>query len=202
MSVDADFRASTLYVVRHGQTEENAAGILTGQNDSPLTELGRVQARKNGALLKELVGDLSRADFFSSSLHRACTTMELLRARAGLAPLAYRADRRLMEASMGDWSGAIYDQLKVTDKARWEAREADRWNWTAPRGESYAQLHARVGEFLATLRRDAVIVCHQGSARAIRSHYLKLSVEQTVRYTQPNAGIMKLSGGQESYYGD
>ncbi|MBI3674988.1 MAG: histidine phosphatase family protein [Proteobacteria bacterium] len=202
MSAGADFRARTLYVIRHGQTQENAAGLLTGQNDSPLTDLGRAQARKNGVLLKELASDLSRLDFFASSLHRACTTMEILRDGAGLPPLAYRADRRLMEADMGDWSGAVYDDLKVIDKARWDARENDRWNWVMPNGESYAQLHERVGAFLQTLRRDSVIVCHQGSARAIRSHYLRLSVEHTVRYTQPNAGIMKLSEGVESYWGD
>ena len=158
MSAGADFRALTLFVVRHGQTEDNAAGILSGQNDSPLTDLGRAQARKNGVLLKELAGDLSRTDFFASSLHRACTTMEILREGASLSPRAYRADRRLMESDFGDWSGTNYDQLKVVDKARWDARERDRWNWVAPHGESYAQLHKRVGPFLETLRRDAVIL--------------------------------------------
>lgn len=196
------FRTYTLYVVRHGQTRDNADGVLSGQNDSPLTERGRDQARANGVRLKELAGDLLHYDFFASSLHRTCTTMELLREAAGLLPLGYHADRRLMEGDYGDWSGKIYDRLQFDDKERWDAREADRWNWVAPHGESYKQLHHRVGQFLETLRRDTVIVCHQGSARAIRAHYLKLGIEHTVRYTQANAGIMKLSAAAESYYGE
>ena len=34
-----------LYVARHGQDGDNARGILNGQRDQPLTELGRQQAR-------------------------------------------------------------------------------------------------------------------------------------------------------------
>jgi broad specificity phosphatase PhoE len=196
-----DFRDLTLYVIRHGQTEENANGLLSGQNDSPLTDLGRAQARANGLLLQKHAGDLARYDFFASSLHRTCCTMEIVREAAGLPPRGYHADRRLMEADFGDWSGRVYDDLKVTDKAGWDAREADRWNFTPPGGQSYAQVHARVGNFLATLRRDAVIVCHQGSVRSIRSHYLRLNAEQTVWHTVANAGIMKLSAGAETLFG-
>ena len=46
---------------------------------SPLTAKGREQARANGRLLKELAGDLSGFDFYASSLHRTCVTMELMR---------------------------------------------------------------------------------------------------------------------------
>src|SRR5580698_11186366 len=97
-----DFRALTLYVLRHGECEHNVEGRLASQDDSPLTGLGRAQARSNGVLLKELAGDLSRFDFYASSLHRTCATMELLREAARLPPAGYRADHRLMEMHCGD----------------------------------------------------------------------------------------------------
>src|SRR5690242_19502742 len=98
----ADFRSLTLYVVRHGECEHNAAGWAAGHDDSPLTENGRAQARANGRMLREVAPRLDELDFFASSLHRACNTMELLRDEAGLASTGYRADWRLMEVNLGD----------------------------------------------------------------------------------------------------
>ena len=42
----------TLYILRHGECEHNVEGRLASQDDSPLTENGREQARANGRLLK------------------------------------------------------------------------------------------------------------------------------------------------------
>src|ERR1700679_1210264 len=97
-----NFRDLTLYVIRHGECEHNALGVVAGQNDSPLTDKGRGHARNNGAALRELVGDLSKVDFFASSLHRTCATMELARIAAGLPATGYIADRRLMEIDCGE----------------------------------------------------------------------------------------------------
>jgi len=191
-------RARTLYVIRHGECEHNAEARIASQDDSPLTETGRAQARANGHLLHELAGDPGALDFFASSLHRTCTTMELVREAAGLPPTGYRADHRLMEMHCGDHVWLRWDDIPEGDHARY-AR--DPWHYARPGGESQAQVFARVGEFLAGLRRDAVIVTHQIPARLIRAHYLGLTPEDTVRYLQPNAGIMRLSGGTEAYFG-
>ncbi len=192
----------TLYVIRHGETEDNVSGRLTGRNNSPLTARGRAQARANGLLLKELAGDdVSGLDFAASSLHRTCVTMEILREAIGLDPMAYRADRRLMETDMGDWHGVIYDALPSLFPREWEARMTDRWNWRWPNGESQAEQYRRTADFLQTLTRDAAVVCHAGTARMIRASYLALPPEQSILYAQPNAGIMRLSGGSETYFG-
>ena len=45
----------TIYLVRHGETEFNRAGRMQGQQDSPLTALGRDQVRRVGRLLRELI---------------------------------------------------------------------------------------------------------------------------------------------------
>ena len=49
---------------------------------------------------------------------------------------------------------------------------------------------------------DAIIVTHQIPSRVIRGHYLGLKPEEIVRYEQPHAGIMRLSAGTESHFGD
>ena len=79
--------------------------------------------------------------------------------------------------------------------------DKDDWDYVRPNGESWAGLHERVGRFLQTLKRHAVIVTHYGPARAIRAHYLGLSSMQTKSYKPPHAGIMRLASGTEAYFG-
>ncbi|MBV9991913.1 MAG: histidine phosphatase family protein [Alphaproteobacteria bacterium] len=184
----------TLYVVRHGECAHNVEGRVAAQDDSPLTPRGREQARENGRLLHELAPDLAALDFISSPLHRAATTMELLREAAGLDPLSYRCDRRLMEIDMGDDTWKLPGEIGHLG--------AQYWDYARPGGESMAMLLARVASFLDGLARDTVLATHAGPARVMRMHVLGLTREQTLDYHPPNAGIMRLSGGSEAYFGE
>ena len=190
------FRNFTIYLIRHGECEHNAAGWAAGHDDSPLTERGREHARSNGRLLAEIAGDLSALDFFASSLHRTCTTMELLREAAGLSATGYHADGRLLEGNLGDHARVSTDTFLKHQDYR-----ADPWNYVRPNGESMADVHARVGRFLASLTRDSVIVTHALPCTSIRSHYLGLSQEDTIGYHMPNAGLLRLSMGTEARFG-
>lgn len=192
----------TLFVIRHGECEHNVAGRAASWDDSPLTALGRDQAQANGALLKELAGDLSGLDFFASPIHRTCNTMELVREAAGLSPTGYRADRRLMEINFGDHTWMTHAEIAALDPGLPGLDDKDDWDYVRPGGESWAGLHERVGRFLPTLKRDAVIVTHYGPARSIRGHYLGLTPAQTKSYKPPHAGIMRLSAGTQTYFGD
>lgn len=195
----SDFRDLTLYVIRHGECEHNVAGRAAGQNDSPLTATGRSQARANGVLLASVADGLSRLSFFASPQHRASHTMELMREGAGLAPTGYIADRRLMEIDFGDHTWMTMAELDAGGHKRLSAQS---WDYRRPNGESWLQVHERVGGFLSALTRDAVIVTHGGTARMVRGHYLDLSPEDVLRYNAPHAGIMRLSQGTEAYFGD
>ena len=191
-----DFRSLTLYVIRHGECEHNAAGWAAEHDDSPLTARGREQARVNGRVLRDAAGRVDELEYFASSLHRTCCTMEIIREVLGLPPTGYRADRRLMEGNLGDHS-----RLKFDEMVRHAHGSADPWNYPHPSGESMEQLHKRIGWFLATLTQDSVIVTHALPTAAIRGHYLGLSPEQTMGYHMGNAGVMRLSTGTEALFG-
>ena len=188
----------TLYLVRHGECVHNVERRVAAQDDSPLTALGRKQAMENGSVLKSLADDLATLDYVASPLHRACVTMEILRAAAGLPPAAYRADRRLMEMDFGEDTGKTYDEIDA-GPGRFGAQN---WDYVRPGGESLAMLHARIGPFLASLTRDALVVTHAGPLRMIRAHRLGLSREAALAYHPPNAGIVRLSAGAETVFGD
>jgi probable phosphoglycerate mutase len=194
-----DFRDLTLYVIRHGECEHNVAGRAAGQNDSPLTATGKSQARANGVLLTSVDGDLSQFAFFASPQHRASHTMELVREGAGLAPTGYIVDRRLMEIDFGDHTWMTMAELDAGGHKRLSAQS---WDYRRPDGESWADVHDRVGRFLNSLSSDAVIVTHGGTARMVRGHCLGLSPDDILRYNAPHAGIMRLSQGTEAWFGD
>ncbi len=73
----------TIYVVRHGQDEDNAAGILNGHRDRPLTELGRAQARAAAVTFVER----SITTIYTSPLQRARQTATIIAEHLGIAPV-------------------------------------------------------------------------------------------------------------------
>jgi probable phosphoglycerate mutase len=94
---------SRLLLVRHGQSEWNAAGRWQGQADPPLTELGRRQARAAAR-------SLGRVDaVFSSDLRRARETADVIADSIGVGPVV--ADPGLRERDAGEWSGLTRDEI-------------------------------------------------------------------------------------------
>ncbi|MBG6084961.1 histidine phosphatase family protein [Zhihengliuella flava] len=97
--------ANTLVMVRHGQTDWNAAGKLQGQVDIPLNEAGRQQAREAIAELHELGRAVGGWDVVvSSPLGRAAETAQII--ADGLALPLGETDLGLIERSFGSAEGA------------------------------------------------------------------------------------------------
>jgi broad specificity phosphatase PhoE len=187
-----------LYVMRHGETEDNISKTITAQADSPLTTIGRKQAEDKGILLREFVGDLDSLAFVSSPLHRACVTMELAREAAGLGVQPYFTDQRLMEMDFGTWTKRQEGDDRI---ALGLPTAHEQWDQQPPGGESQAMVHSRVGHFLESVSCNSVIVCHARVLCMIRSHVLGLTPEETMRFKPPNAGFMRLSGIIEDWFG-
>ena len=82
VSSDTSGVSATFYFVRHGESEANNAGILQGQCDFPLTDLGTSQARWVGSALAQRNVKWTRV--FTSDLTRARETCRLLLAESGV----------------------------------------------------------------------------------------------------------------------
>ena len=132
-----------------------------------MNEKGRDQARRNGRIIAERLPEAVAYDFVASPLIRARETMEIVRATMGLDPEAYRVDERLREIAYGDWEGWTLAELRVDQPERMAAREADKWMFLPPAGESYEMLSERVANWLATVTRPTVVAAHGGVGRVL-----------------------------------
>lgn len=65
---------TTLYLVRHGQSEANIKHIIQGQSDYPLTSLGKTEA----ALAAEYLQQVNFDAVYTSDLTRALNTADIL----------------------------------------------------------------------------------------------------------------------------
>jgi broad specificity phosphatase PhoE len=84
-----------IHLTRHGETDYNRKGILQGQTDIPLNELGRHQALN----LRDKIKNISFAKIYSSDLSRAAETAEI---STGIKP---HTDKRFRERCIGKYAG-------------------------------------------------------------------------------------------------
>lgn len=152
-----------LYILRHGQTEWNAAHRLQGHLDSPLTEKGRGQAKQQRQLLAAC--DLDGFVAFSSPQGRAFHTASI--ALEGLFP-CISTDARLMEIGVGSWEGRSRQDLTLDGPVDESEESALDLFERAPDGEGFTALRKRCTSFLADLRGPSVLVTHGVTSRMLR----------------------------------
>jgi probable phosphoglycerate mutase len=154
-----------ILLVRHAESEWNAAGRWQGHGDPPLSERGRAQARRTAAAL---VGSGVEV-LVSSDLRRAVETASALARVLGLEPLR---DARLRELDVGAWEGLTRAEIALRhpeDLARFDREGPDA---RPTGGETLGELERRARGALASLvarhpGRRLGIVTHLGVIRAL-----------------------------------
>ncbi len=139
-------KTCTIYLVRHGQTENNQAMRLQGRSDMPLNARGAAQAEALGAWF---AGRGIRFDrVYTSPLRRAVSTAERIAGEgARILP-----DEHLLEMEYGPYEG-----MDLRDPApEVLAFFRDFVHNPAPAGmEPLGHVVRRLGAFLEALRREA-----------------------------------------------
>jgi probable phosphoglycerate mutase len=167
-----------LLLVRHGESEWNASGLLQGQADPPLSKLGRAQAAHMAARLVDEEIDL----IVASDLQRAMDTARPLadHVRLEVTPL-----EALREVDLGSWTGASRAQIEEQSPElwrRWRIEGIEGWEG----GERYEQAMVRVGDAIASLAegrhgKTVVAVSHGGSIRLATCHLLGMPATELGR---------------------
>ena len=158
--------ATTILLVRHGETDWNREHRWQGHADPPLNQLGRDQARALAARLGETPLDA----IYSSDLARARETAEIVAASMGLDVVA---DPALREIDVGEWRGLTTPEieLRFPDGFRRHVDGGDGWEL----GETHAAMSARiVGAVtrVAAAHPGGRLLCvlHGGVIRALLAH--------------------------------
>jgi probable phosphoglycerate mutase len=176
--------ALTLLLVRHGQSEWNAAGLMQGQTAHvPLTPLGHAQA----AAAAEELARLSPGALFSSDLVRAVQTAEHCARTTGL-PITMTP--ALREQGYGELEGRPSREL-------WDVVDWTDAHWSAPGGESLAELLGRVETFLESLCTEPpadviALVTHGDTIRAMQAAAAGLGADAMPVVTPHNGTVTRL----------
>jgi broad specificity phosphatase PhoE len=181
-----------LVLVRHGESEGNAAGRLLGRSESPLTARGRSDA----LALAAVIGPVSR--LVSSPLGRALATAEAL----GL-DIPVEVDPRWVEVDYGEFEGEALGAVPAEVWTRWRADPTFR----PPGGESLAEVGTRVRQACDELfahagegaRGDAgvVVVSHVSPIKAAVGWALGAGDELAWRLYLATASVTRIGWGTD-----
>ena len=190
-----------LIFIRHGQTDWNREGRLQGGQDIPINSTGIWQATRNGRRLKGFFeeGEFNLEDFtfVTSPLGRCVHTMGLVRQGLELDPdNGFALDDRLKEITFGQWEGRTFEDLEASDPDALATREANKWSFVPPGGESYEILSQRIRPWLESLDRPTIAVSHGGVSRVMRGLLFDLDTEETPRLDVPQDKIYLVHEGQ------
>ena len=128
----------SIVLVRHGESDLNAAGRFVGRSDPPLNARGERQARDLGAKIARFAPDVVVA----SPLRRARQTAELGTATSRPA-VVVEVDASLREVDFGAWEGLTFEEAREKDPARFAAFESGQIDGF-PGGESVQDVAGRM----------------------------------------------------------
>lgn len=138
---------TTLWLVRHGETDWNVERRFQGKTDTALNKNGEAQARCLAPRLAEMPFDAA----YSSDLRRVTRTADLALSESN--GLTLQTDVRLRELDFGTWEGLTWDDIREQhpeDFALWvDDREQNPHG-----GERISEVVARVRVFIDELRAE------------------------------------------------
>ena len=161
--------ATTVILVRHGESTWNEAGRWQGQGDPPLSDTGREQAR---VVAQRLRGEPVAA-LYASDLRRAAETAEIIGQALGVRP---QPEPRLRELDVGAWSGLTVEEIAERFPGQFQSWQ----NYEDIRpggGEMFREMQQRAAVALEEISsahpgQTVCLVTHGGIVYALRGHAL------------------------------
>lgn len=162
-----------LVLVRHGQSEWNALGLWTGQEDVALTEEGKAEARKAAEHLRDI--ELHKAH--TSTLSRTHQTLHEIKQALSHTELDTVSHEALNERHYGEYQAK--NKWEIKDRIGEEEFTKLRRNWDhpVPGGETLKDVHDRVlpyfEQHIAQDLRDGkniIVAAHGNTLRALMKH--------------------------------
>jgi broad specificity phosphatase PhoE len=181
---------TTVYLLRHGHTEETEKGKLYNDPAVELTERGREQARALGTWLKKSKPDVLAC----STAQRVRSTAELIEKEIGMQALPVEG---FNEWSVGDWEGRTYLELKANEPEAYKHWSSNPIENAPPGGESITDLYERIrGRLKQVIKENEgktiALVTHAGVIRCILVEALGMPLNNFWRLSIPVGCISKI----------
>lgn len=179
-----------LLLIRHAESEWNAQQRWQGRADPPLSEVGRREARRAGRSLRDAIDAV-----VASPQIRAHETAQIIAAELGLGPVPTEAGLR--EVDVGLFSGLTAEEVEQRfprEIAAWRTRDI---NFTAPGGESRADMLERALEALHRIAAERV-----GKRVLVLTHGGVIGTVERYLGAEPGHGAGNLSGRWFTYDGE
>jgi alpha-ribazole phosphatase len=174
-----------IYLVRHTETICEK-GVCYGQSDIGLAE-------PFDAVFKNIISQLPQeAIIFSSPLQRCVILAEYI--QNIIKTISFKKEDRLMEMNFGDWEMKNWNDIPHEQLNPWME---DFVNIAALNGESFVELHERVGSFLAEIPKEIntpiIIVAHAGIIRSILCHHTFLPLKDAFNNKVDFGDVIKIA---------
>jgi broad specificity phosphatase PhoE len=174
-----------LLLVRHGQTDENVSGRISGQGAAPLNGRGQEQAK----LAAQALAPLRVTRLISSPVARAWQTAAIVDAQL---QLGIEEEADLREVGYGDWEGQTFQAIRSGPV--FQVAMNDPINAVFPNGESLVRVQQRSLRVAEGIRYGpphevVVLVSHGDIIRLLVAHYLGMSFNDYRRVTIDNGSL-------------
>lgn len=183
---------TTLYLVRHGETEGGEVKRYKGSIDVPLSEKGIEQIEQVAKYLNrsyKTYNDLKAV--YCSPLIRALRSAEIISEPHGLKPIVIPD---LRERSFGIWEGMSFDEIRERYPEEFEAWADNPLKYSPIGGESTIEVRDRAVSSLDNIlsnhnEESIAIVAHGGVNRIILCHIMGIPLENIFRIEQDYASV-------------
>lgn len=178
----------TIYVFRHGQSEDNLNFVFSGWREAKITEKGIEQA----LVIADKIKNKKLQMLISSPQIRALDTMKYAISKNEFAKnLEVHTDKRIMERSYGDLQGENKLKYYLEDAQELESVRRN-FKHAPPNGESIEDVCKRVAEFCDEIvplmkqnKINVAVSCHGNSIRGFRRYFEHLSDTETAHIETP-----------------
>lgn len=184
-----------IYITRHGQDRDNAAGILNGRRDEPLTELGIKQANEIASKIKDT--HITFDDIYSSPLKRAYQTAEIISIFLAMGKPKKLED--LIEREQGVMTGRRVCDIEKLCAPNIIKTDTVTYFITADKAEAWDQMKERGRKFLEEIKsehRDGsiLLVTHGCFGKMLYAAYYNLDCIETLKmFHFGNSDLLLLS---------
>lgn len=186
-------KETTVYLIRHGETEWNRQLRFQGHQDSPLTKTGKRQANALGRRMREINFD----DLYTSDLGRARHTAEII---AGFSGHGIRLDARLRERNYGVLEGLTEKETNARFPevlSRFRSYDPE---YIIPHGESHRRHYERNIDFIhdkAVSRpgKKIAVVAHGGVLDSYFRYICRQTLNQPRCFSAGNTSLAELICG-------